>query len=471
MLTNTTQSKSALTYRIEGKQQLEAGELEQAFISYSKAIELESPQPPWVYKHLRKILIKTGQREKAGEVSCILGEVLLKQQQVDKALTSFQKAVELNPNLAEAYLNLGNIFRSIGKIKESIDSYLQVTEIDPEIIIAYGRLFAILRHYPVSTEQLEKITQHHRKIEQIVQGEVLTHVKLVLADVLSKQANIAEAIDCHQTIIKEKNLKSKAELIAQHKTVIQRKKPDFLIAGFAKCGTSSLYKYMIKHPYILHTARKEINFFNNENLFKLGTDWYLSNFTPIPHDSNYICGEATPVYILSSLARERIQQFLPNVKIIIILRNPTDRAISQHYFGVKRGRVKNLENYINCAIDKLKNITNLKDKFEKYNGCIPKAGDISASLYVYFIERWLEVFPRENFLFLKTEDLGQNPVATMDRVFEFLGLPKYQLNEYSRENSNSYDPIDHSLRQKLSEFFLPYNQKLEQLIGIECDWR
>jgi hypothetical protein len=59
----------------------------------------------------------------------------------------------------------------------------------------------------------------------------------------------------------------------------------------------------------------------------------------------------------------------------------------------------------------------------------------------------------------------------MDRVFEFLGLPKYELTNYPRKNSNSYNTIDENLRKSLSDFFLPYNQKLEKLIGIKCDWQ
>lgn len=113
----------------------------------------------------------------------------------------------------------------------------------------------------------------------------------------------------------------------------------------------------------------------------------------------------------------------------------------------------------------------VRDELEKHNGHIPQAEYISASLYVYFIEKWLQLFPRENFLFLKTEDLGQNPRETMDRVFEFLGLPKYELTNYPRKNSNSYNTIDENLRKSLSDFFLPYNQKLEKLIGIKCDWQ
>ena len=470
MSTNAEKPASARGYRLKGKQQESLGEFEQAICSYYKAISLENPQPYWLYKHLRKLLIKQGEFSKASVISYDLAEIFLKERKISEALPCYQKSVELNPIFGDGCMGLGNVYRTKGKNGRAIDCYLQVTKTDPEYLVAYGAVSAIIKRYPLKSQQLEKIVRHHQNIAKSVEGETFIHVQLVLADALIKLGRIDEAIDCNKTIIKEKLQKSRPGFAKRHQVVEVPKKPDFIISGFAKCGTSSLYKYIVQHPNVMPTTRKEINFFNNDWLFNLGLNWYSSNFTPIPEGSDYMCGEATPVYAINSLARTRIQSLLPNIKIIILLRNPIDRAISQHYFGIKRGRAKDFKYYVSHGIDIIENIPDLREQLEQHDGCIPKAGDFSASLYVYYIEKWLELFPKENFLFLRTEDLGQNPADTVNSVFNFLKLPKRQLPEYPKRNVNNYKFVDNKLRSKLANFFHPHNVKLEQLIKMKLDW-
>ncbi|MEB3341891.1 sulfotransferase domain-containing protein [Okeania sp.] len=92
---------------------------------------------------------------------------------------------------------------------------------------------------------------------------------------------------------------------------------------------------------------------------------------------------------------------------------------------------------------------------------------ILESLYLYHFKRWMNLFPREQFLILKSEDLFSHPKTTMKRCFKFLGLPGYLLPKYHNFNSNSYPAIDNSIRQTLADYFRPYNQKLEDYLGME----
>jgi hypothetical protein len=82
----------------------------------------------------------------------------------------------------------------------------------------------------------------------------------------------------------------------------------------------------------------------------------------------------------------------------------------------------------------------------------------------------MAVFPREQFLILRSEDFYANPAATLTQVFEFLGVPDYTLPEYPNYNSGSYNPISDDLRQTLAEFFRSHNQKLEEYLGLKFDW-
>lgn len=80
------------------------------------------------------------------------------------------------------------------------------------------------------------------------------------------------------------------------------------------------------------------------------------------------------------------------------------------------------------------------------------------------------MFPREQFLILKSEDLFANPSATMKQVYEFLNLPDHPLPEYRNYNPNSYPALNPVLRQQLADFFRPYNQELEDYLGMKFNW-
>ena len=111
--------------------------------------------------------------------------------------------------------------------------------------------------------------------------------------------------------------------------------PDFLIVGAQKGGTSSLYAYLAQHPSVLPSFRKEVKFFDC-NYF-CGHTWYRAHF-PLRYKlsrGNRITGEGTPNYLFHPTALQRLALTLIDVKIIILLRNPADRAYS-HYQHQKR---------------------------------------------------------------------------------------------------------------------------------------
>jgi len=88
-------------------------------------------------------------------------------------------------------------------------------------------------------------------------------------------------------------------------------------------------------------------------------------------------------------------------------------------------------------------------------------------LYSYFLEKWMALFPREQFLFLRSEDLYDQTTDTLKQVFEFLGIPDYWLSDYPKYNSGYYPNVSRELHQKISDFFRPHNQRLEDYLGIK----
>ncbi|MBO0350146.1 sulfatase-like hydrolase/transferase [Phormidium pseudopriestleyi FRX01] len=95
---------------------------------------------------------------------------------------------------------------------------------------------------------------------------------------------------------------------------------------------------------------------------------------------------------------------------------------------------------------------------------------LSRGLYLEQLQRWFDCFPKEQFLILKSEDLFANPAATVRQVFNFLGLPDYQLPEYGQHQAGNYDKIDKSIKAALSEYFQPHNRQLEQYLGRTFNW-
>jgi len=113
--------------------------------------------------------------------------------------------------------------------------------------------------------------------------------------------------------------------------------PNYLIIGAAKCGTGSLYRYLIQHPEIKPALTKEVRFF--DKYYDKGTNWYRVSF-PFKNflRRNYVTGEATPRYLDHPHAPKRVKEVIPNAKFIILLRNPIDRAYSMYNMRVGRKR-------------------------------------------------------------------------------------------------------------------------------------
>jgi hypothetical protein len=192
----------------------------------------------------------------------------------------------------------------------------------------------------------------------------------------------------------------------------------------------------------------------------------LAHF-PAIQDNNYLTGEATPLY-LAFVNPEKIFKLLPQVKLIVLLRNPVDRTISSFYQFQKVGvKQSTLEHTIRFSIETIRK-TSIPKIFSFNAGVFSNCSFIDElalfhtipSLYIYFIKEWMNVFPKEQLLVLKSEEFYSNPSATMKQVHRLLNLPDYQLTEYRNYNPGSYSLISDKLRQQLVEFFHPYNQEL-----------
>lgn len=252
--------------------------------------------------------------------------------------------------------------------------------------------------------------------------------------------------------------------------------PDFLILGGQKCGTTSLYQYFLQHPQILAAKEKEIHFF--DLAFHCGVDWYETFFPRKPSAAKYLVGEATPYYLFHPLVPQRVAQWYPHMKFIVLLRNPVERAISQYYHEVRLG-FESLS--LPAAIaQESKRLAGEVEKMISYK-YYPSYNHqhysyVSRSLYLEQIQRWMAYFPRSQFCILPSETFFQNPQTTLDRVFAFLQLPSFPISIDSQHNRGEYP---HTLRQildryrirrKLTRYFAEPNRQLANFLQQDFSW-
>ena len=250
--------------------------------------------------------------------------------------------------------------------------------------------------------------------------------------------------------------------------------PDFLIIGAEKSGTTSLYQYLVQHPNVYPARGKEIYFFDKK--FSKGVNWYRLFFPFIWKNffnKKFITGEATPRYFNHPLAPKRIAKLMPKVKIIILLRNPIDRAYSHYQMEWDYRREKlTFEKAIQEEEKRIEGEFEKMEKIENYYS--PKYywfSHLTAGMYINQIKRWMQFFEKEQFLIIKSEDLYEGPSSTFNQVLKFLNLSAYDLEKYGKFRSRDYDTMNPDTRSHLRDFFKPYNEQLYEFLGRDFAWK
>ena len=234
----------------------------------------------------------------------------------------------------------------------------------------------------------------------------------------------------------------------------------------------------MQHPCIGSSLTKQIHFF--DRYYDRQISWYKVCFPfiwekflveKIKH-KNFATGEATPHYMTHPLAAIRAHEVVPNAKIIVMLRNPVDRAYS-HYQMEKAN--KNEELTFEEAIEK--EPERIRGEFEemqhnKNNSGrnYPHRAYIKSGEYFEQIKPWLELYPKENFMFIKSEEFNKNTSLVYNEVLKFLRLHPFELKKYEKIRKREYEKMNPDTRKKLTEYFKPYNQRLSKLLEMEFDW-
>ena len=252
--------------------------------------------------------------------------------------------------------------------------------------------------------------------------------------------------------------------------------PEFIIIGAQKSGTTSLFDYLSQHPNLIPSYNKEVHFFDgglnpHVDNFNKGLAWYLTHFPlKLELTNNKKAFEASPLYLFNPLVPKRISESIPNVKLIAVLRNPTERAISHYFHEKRKGRESlTIEEALQAEEERLKLVINEQDY--KNNMFMHKSYKMRG-LYCDQIKRYLEFFPMSNILILNSESLFKHPKNTLRRVFRFLGVDtEFTINDFKAHNVGSNrTKIDPDVYQSLQEYFRSPNESLYELIQEDFRW-
>ena len=253
-----------------------------------------------------------------------------------------------------------------------------------------------------------------------------------------------------------------------------RSLPDFIIIGTARSGTTSLYYNICQHPCVLPAAYDELGFFDSN--FHLGLNWYRSLFPTlfskwiVKHNKKFaITGEDTPFYIWNPIVAKRILKILPNVKLIILFRNPVDRAYSNYHLGVRAGSENlSFEDAIQVELNRL-NSTEIESENELERYTTPRSY-IAKGFYANQLKIWLKLFKNEQLFIISTDDFECKPQETLDKIYDFLQIPKNHIVNLEKHKVASYPKMKTDTRKFLIDFYKKHNAELFSMIGQEFDW-
>ncbi|MEI8002617.1 MAG: sulfotransferase domain-containing protein [Actinomycetes bacterium] len=264
-----------------------------------------------------------------------------------------------------------------------------------------------------------------------------------------------------------------ARFAGRRLTALRRVRPDFLVIGAQKAGTTTLYARLSAHPSVRPALRKEVHWFDRAH--REAAD--LRTYFPLEAEmarcrdrtGAALTGEATPFLLCHPLAPARARASIPDARILVLLRDPVERAVSGYHHAVRHGHEQRPPE---VALDPDRaEPSGAPDDASWWDGDCPVRlrGYLERGHYVEQLERWLAEFPREQVCFLDPRDLSGG--GAVDRAVEFLGLAPIPGPRGPDRNVGGYVPVAESaLERRLRDHFAPHNARLWDLLGDDWGW-
>jgi Sulfotransferase domain len=250
--------------------------------------------------------------------------------------------------------------------------------------------------------------------------------------------------------------------------------PGFLIVGAQRCGTTSMYRALAEHPRVRKAVlHKGVHYFDMN--YHRGLGWYRAHF-PLGRGTQTQAMqtfESSPYYLFHPLAAERIATDLPGVKLIVLVRDPVERAYSAYAHEFARGfETEPFEAAIELEPDRLNG---------EVERIVSEPGYLSHShqhhayrargRYSEQLERLERLFGREYIHVVDSGDFFSKPEPVYDGVLDFLGLASDGYPQFERHNSRPRSALPETLRARLDEYFVSFDEQLIDWLGRIPSWR
>jgi hypothetical protein len=251
--------------------------------------------------------------------------------------------------------------------------------------------------------------------------------------------------------------------------------PDFLIIGAQKAGTTSLFAYLRQHPQVRSPAAKEVHFFDLR--WDLGVGWYQSQFpthlqlriAARRSGRRVITGEASPYYFAHPLVPARAQSVVPDAKLIVILRDPVERAFAHYRHEVRAGHEPlTFDEALDAEAERIGPSLDRLARGLEPDGALQLWSYIYRGLYDEQLCRWQTCYPADQMLVLAFDDLVERADDFYVRVVRFLGLDvPATLPEFAIFNRGGPGVISAATRERLRAEFAASNEHVLEMTGID----
>ena len=259
-----------------------------------------------------------------------------------------------------------------------------------------------------------------------------------------------------------------------------RMSPDFLIVGAKRCGTTSMYRTLTGHPQVLSAVlHKEVHYFDTG--YQHGPRWYQAHFPTkakagvVQRRTGHpaVTGEATPYYMWHPLAPGRIAADLPDVRLVVLLRDPVQRAYSEHAHGVSAGvedqpfeAALELEEE-RLAGEEARLITDPSYRSVHH----AHHAYLRRGRYIEQLERIEALVGRDRIHVIDSDALFSEAGPAFEALVTFLGLQPWAPPSLHNLNARPRSAMSQALQARLAEEFAPYDERLASWLGWTPSWR
>lgn len=259
-----------------------------------------------------------------------------------------------------------------------------------------------------------------------------------------------------------------------------RMEPSFLIMGAQRCGTTSMYKTLSQHPDVLPAVlHKGAHYFDMH--YDRGPGWYRGHF-PLALTAararratgvRPVTGESSPYYLFHPCAAARIAVDLPAARLLVLLRDPVERAYSAYTHEAARGF--ETESFARALDLEPQRLSGEEERISAEPGYLSHSHQhhayVTRGQYVDQLERLERLVGRERVHVVDSGDLFTDADPVYDGIVRFLGLRPVPNPEFRQHNARPRSGLPAALRTRLDEHFAPYDERLAAWLGAVPSWR